>query len=137
MEVDVAQMQNGGQNAKDRILLLIGEAEHLKRTKQKREVLCIVLALDLFKASLIQVEVLVGALQTVLLLFDLSEAGEYLVEHVEHALVRQLTDYSRLLEQVVFDVGTDDQIVLEVNLQVLSEATRVVVLQSLRITELL
>ena len=59
-----------------------------------------------------------------------------IVEDVEIALVGDLADNPRLLEQVVGDVGTDLLAVgIEVDLQVLAEARRVIVAQRLRVTE--
>jgi hypothetical protein len=47
LEVDIAQVQDGGQDAKDAILVFTAEAQHLHGGQETAEVVCVTLACDL------------------------------------------------------------------------------------------
>lgn len=73
-------------------------------------------------------------LQFLLLLF--GEAGEHAVEHVVIPLVRALRDDTGFLQQILLDFRPlNDTLVVEVYVNVLAEARRIVVSHSLSIAK--
>lgn len=76
----------------------------------------------------------IGQLQLLLVLA--THAGQHAVEDVIVALVHGLVHDARLFEQVLLNLGAlDDAVLVEVNVDVLAEATRVIVSDRLGIAE--
>lgn len=132
MEVDVAEVQHAAEYLENRVLLLAREAQDLHGRQQRLEVLGVVLPVDVAapalstkrqvciqqdlcliggrktRTYLVEVKVLVGAKESVLVPELLIEPRKKLVEDVVVSLVRRLGHDPALLQEVLGDPAPDD-----------------------------
>eukprot|EP00754_Rhynchopus_humris_P030114 Rhum_TRINITY_DN15258_c4_g1::Rhum_TRINITY_DN15258_c4_g1_i5::g.148160::m.148160 len=138
----VLQVQHGSEHAEDAVLLVLRQARVLERLHQVLEHLVVVRHLavhltDVLVALRQHLVVLRHREVAVLLLLLRRQAGEHLVEHVVATLPLVLRHDTRLLQQVVDHLRADQdpRLLVEEQLDVLTETRRVVVAQRLRVTE--
>jgi len=99
-ELDVAQVQDGGQDAEHGSLLLVADAAGGHGGLSVLELLGVAHTLDHVAAALVQVLVLLRALEVQGRSLSRRHTSEQLVEDVEVALARRLANNARLFEQV-------------------------------------
>ena len=113
-DLDVAEMQERGQETKDVPLTLDGETDRAERLLCRLELLGIVDAVDDVAAStaLVEVEEFGSILETEVLSLGGRCACTQLVEDVVVSLRLGLVDETRALEQVGAHLGTDNLVAL-------------------------
>ena len=137
--LDVADVEDGGEEAHDVPDVLVAEREHLARRADVGELGGVVAALAHLLGARVgapQVLVVARVRQPELAALLACQTGEHAVEDVIVALLLGLRDEARLLEQVLLDLGAlDDALLVEVDVDVLAEAARVVVAYRLGVAE--
>lgn len=126
---DVAQVENGAENAKNALLLLRAKSEQRERAAKLLKSLRVVDTLDDCVTALVGEAVRLARVQLQLLQVGAAVARRaQLVKDVVVALARRLEHDARLLQQVGAHAGALDVVPLvEVDLDELAEATAVVV----------
>jgi len=136
LELDVTEVEDGSADAEDHVLLVLAEAEDVQGIDGASELLDVIHALNGEAVGDLEVVVILGSLKVELLLAVLVEGSNELVENVEGTLVLTTVDNTRLLEEVRDDRGTrDSSVLIEGNLNELTETGRVVVLGGLSVTK--
>jgi hypothetical protein len=135
-ELDVTEVKDGGTDAEDEVLLLLGETEDVKGSNSVLELLLVVHVLNIIAVGDTEVLVVGGGSKTIGLALVLGETRDHLVEDVERTLFLTAVDNTRLLEKVGNNRSTrDDTVSVEGDLNELTEARRVIVLGGLGVTE--
>ena len=112
MEVDVAQVEDGGDDLEDDVLLLRGESQHLHGGQKVLEVIFVHFAIDITAAALVEIEIFLSAHQAKLLSLFLREPRQHLIEDVVVPLLWSVGHNTGLLQQVLSDLGPGDNSVL-------------------------
>ena len=139
-ELDLADEQNAHQNLDHVANVLLGEADRAQASLDRSKPLLVLGAARtaLQEAGVRAQEPVLPrrAEQIIAELLFAAKTGEQQVEHVEGGLELVLVDNARFFEQVLFEFGAHHcAVLLEVDLQVLAEAARVVVDARLGVTE--
>mmetsp|Transcript_21266 Transcript_21266/g.82528 ORF Transcript_21266/g.82528 Transcript_21266/m.82528 type:complete len:333 (+) Transcript_21266:994-1992(+) len=136
LERGLAEVDTGCNDLEDGHLHDLADVEELHGLDEHLELLRLVHGLDLDAAGLAGVVVVLGALEEEGVLHRLLGALGELVEDVVVPLALGLRDDPRLLKQVLGDLGAANVAVgVELDLDELAEAGRVVVAASLGVTE--
>jgi len=136
LENDISDMEDTSDDLEDAVLLLGIDTHSVHGVDDLLEILSIIYIIDGVATALIDVMEVLNTIELQLIDEALICTEDELIEEVEVTLTRLLTNHTTLLKQVVSDTPTDwITLSIEVNLEVLAETGRVVITDSLGITE--
>ena len=112
VEVDIAEVEDGGDDLEDDVLLLRRESQDLHGGQKVLEVIFVDFAVNIAAAALVEVEILLSAHQAELLSLLLSQPRQHLIEDVVVPLLGGVGHNPGLLQQILGDLGPGDEPVL-------------------------